>query len=293
MEQVKRRALGMGLEELFNNEQLDLDKFEEKIVSVTPKEEVIELKLSELRPNPYQPRKVFDAEKLQELANSIKEHGVFQPIIVKKSIKGYEIIAGERRYKASQLAGKETIPAIVRDFTDENMMEIALLENLQRENLNSIEEATAYQKLLASLKVTQEELANKLGKSRSHITNMLGLLELPEEVKNLIAEEKITMSHARVLSKMKDKDEIINLANKIVNENLNVRAIEQASQNPTVEKKHKLKTKVKKESEYKYIEESISEKLGTKVKINNKKILISFTNNNDLNRILEILDVNE
>ena len=181
MEQVKRRALGMGLEELFNNEQLDLDKFEEKIVSVTPKEEVIELKLSELRPNPYQPRKVFDAEKLQELANSIKEHGVFQPIIVKKSIKGYEIIAGERRYKASQLAGKETIPAIVRDFTDENMMEIALLENLQRENLNSIEEATAYQKLLASLKVTQEELANKLGKSRSHITNMLGLLELPED----------------------------------------------------------------------------------------------------------------
>lgn len=293
MEQVKRRALGMGLEELFNNEQLDLDKFEEKIVSVTPKEEVIELKLSELRPNPYQPRKVFDAEKLQELANSIKEHGVFQPIIVKKSIKGYEIIAGERRYKASQLAGKETIPAIVRDFTDENMMEIALLENLQRENLNSIEEATAYQKLLASLKVTQEELANKLGKSRSHITNMLGLLELPEEVKNLIAEEKITMSHARVLSKMKDKDEIINLANKIVDENLNVRAIEQASQNPTVEKKHKLKTKVKKESEYKYIEESVSEKLGTKVKINNKKILISFTNNNDLNRILEILDVNE
>ena len=293
MEQVKRRALGMGLEELFNNEQLDLDKFEEKIVSVTPKEEVIELKLSELRPNPYQPRKVFDAEKLQELANSIKEHGVFQPIIVKKSIKGYEIIAGERRYKASQLDGKETIPAIVRDFTDENMMEIALLENLQRENLNSIEEATAYQKLLASLKVTQEELANKLGKSRSHITNMLGLLELPEEVKNLIAEEKITMSHARVLSKMKDKDEIINLANKIVDENLNVRAIEQASQNPTVEKKHKLKTKVKKESEYKYIEESISEKLGTKVKINNKKILISFTNNNDLNRILEILDVNE
>jgi len=293
MEQVKRRALGMGLEELFNNEQLDLDKFEEKIVSVTPKEEVIELKLSELRPNPYQPRKVFDAEKLQELANSIKEHGVFQPIIVKKSIKGYEIIAGERRYKASQLAGKETIPAIVRDFTDENMMEIALLENLQRENLNSIEEATAYQKLLASLKVTQEELANKLGKSRSHITNMLGLLELPEEVKNLIAEEKITMSHARVLSKMKDKDEIINLANKIVDENLNVRAIEQASQNPTVEKKHKLKTKVKKETEYKYIEESISEKLGTKVKINNKKILISFTNNNDLNRILEILDVNE
>lgn len=293
MEQVKRRALGMGLEELFNNEQLDLDKFEEKIVSVTPKEEIVELKLSELRPNPYQPRKVFDEAKLQELANSIKEHGVFQPIIVKKSIKGYEIIAGERRYKASLLAGKETIPAIIRDFTDENMMEIALLENLQRENLNSIEEASAYQKLLKSLNLTQEELAIKLGKSRSHITNMLGLLDLPEEVKNMISKDKITMSHARVLSKMKDKNEILELANKIVNENLNVRSLEEATQNPNIEKKHKIKSKEKKESEYKYLEELLSEKLGTKVKIGNQKIQISFTNNNDLNRILEIINVNE
>ncbi len=293
MEQVKRRALGMGLEELFNNEQLDLDKFEEKIVSVTPKEEIVELKLSELRPNPYQPRKVFDEAKLQELSNSIKEHGVFQPIIVKKSIKGYEIIAGERRYKASILAGKETIPAIVRDFTDENMMEIALLENLQRENLNSIEEAAAYQKLLKSLNITQEELAIKLGKSRSHITNMIGLLDLPEEVKNMISNDKITMSHARVLSKIKDKNEILELANKIVNENLNVRSLEEATQNPNIEKKHKIKAKVKKESEYKYLEESLSEKLGTKVKIGNQKIHISFTNNNDLNRILEIININE
>lgn len=293
MEQVKRRALGMGLEELFNNEQLDLDKFEEKIVSVTPKEEIVELKLSELRPNPYQPRKVFDEAKLQELSNSIKEHGVFQPIIVKKSIKGYEIIAGERRYKASILAGKKTIPAIVRDFTDENMMEIALLENLQRENLNSIEEAAAYQKLLKSLNITQEELAIKLGKSRSHITNMIGLLDLPEEVKNMISNDKITMSHARVLSKIKDKNEILELANKIVNENLNVRSLEEATQNPNIEKKHKIKAKVKKESEYKYLEESLSEKLGTKVKIGNQKIHISFTNNNDLNRILEIININE
>ena len=186
MEQIKRRALGMGLEELFNNEQLDLDKFEEKIVSSTSKEEIVELPLSELRPNPYQPRKVFDEEKLNELAESIREHGIFQPIIVKKSIKGYEIIAGERRYRASKLAGKEKIPAIIREFSDEAMMEIALLENLQRENLNAIEEATAYKKLLHTLNVTQEELANRLGKSRSHITNMLGLLELPTPVKEMI-----------------------------------------------------------------------------------------------------------
>ncbi len=292
MEQIKRRALGMGLEELFNNEQLDLNKFEEKIVNDTPKEEIIDLKLSDLRPNPYQPRKVFDEEKLEELANSIKEYGVFQPIIVKKSIKGYEIIAGERRAKASKIAGKETIPAIVRNFTDEEMMEIALLENLQRENLNAIEEASAYTKLLDTLNLTQEELAEKLGKSRSHITNMLGLLTLPDEVKNMISEEKISMSHARVLSKIKDNEKIITLANKIVEEKLNVRDVELIAQDNTIEKKHKIINK-KHDSEYLYLENSLSEKLGTKVKINNKKIVINFTNDKDLDRIIEILQVKE
>ena len=292
MEQIKRRALGMGLEELFNNEQLDLNKFEEKIVNDTPKEEIIDLKLSDLRPNPYQPRKVFDEEKLEELANSIKEYGVFQPIIVKKSIKGYEIIAGERRAKASKIAGKETIPAIVRNFTDEEMMEIALLENLQRENLNAIEEASAYTKLLDTLNLTQEELAEKLGKSRSHITNMIGLLTLPDEVKNMISEEKISMSHARVLSKIKDNEKIITLANKIVEEKLNVRDVELIAQDNTIEKKHKIINK-KHDSEYLYLENSLSEKLGTKVKINNKKIVINFTNDKDLDRIIEILQIKE
>ena len=221
MDTTKRRALGKGLEELFNNEQLDFNKIEEKIIDSTPKEEIVDVNLNELRSNPYQPRKVFDEDKLNELASSIKEHGVFQPIIVKKSIKGYEIIAGERRVKASQLAGLETIPAIIRDFTDSEMMEIALLENLQRENLNSIEEATAYKKLLDSLNVTQEELAKRLGKSRSHITNMLGLLGLPDEVKSLISEDKISMSHARVLSKIDDKEKIDEFVDLILNENLN------------------------------------------------------------------------
>ena len=290
MEQVKRRALGMGLEELFNNEQLDLNKFEEKIVSSTSKEEIVELPLSELRPNPYQPRKIFDEEKLSELAESIKEHGIFQPIIVKKSIKGYEIIAGERRFRASKLAGKEKIPAIIRDFSDEAMMEIALLENLQRENLNAIEEANAYKKLLQTLKLTQEELANRLGKSRSHITNMLGLLELPAPVKEMIDKEKISMSHARVLSKIKDEEEVIKLANKIVEEGLNVRDIENLTQGENVEKKHKIVSN-RAVSEYKELEEMLSDKLGTKTKIKNKKIEISFVNNNDLNRILEILDI--
>jgi len=289
--ETKRRALGKGLEELFNNEQLDLNKFEKTIIESTPKEEIIQVKLSELRPNPYQPRKVFDEAKLEELAASIKEYGVFQPIIIKKSIKGYEIIAGERRVKASTKAGLETIPAIVRNFTDEEMMEIALLENLQRENLNSIEEATAYRKLLDNLKITQEELANKLGKSRSHITNMLGLLSLPDEVKKMINESKISMSHARVLSKIEEEDKILDLARKIVDQSLNVRDLEEISQNKDIIKKHQIEKK--KVNEYHYIEENLCDKLGTKVKVSKNKIEIKFNNNEDLNRILDILNLIE
>ena len=205
----KRRALGRGLEELFNSEVLDYSSVEEKIVSETPKDEITMVDLSELRSNPYQPRKIFDEQALEELANSIKEHGVFQPIIVKKSIKGYEIIAGERRVKASLMAGLTQIPAIVRDFNDTQMMEIALLENLQRENLTAIEEATAYKKLQETLGLTQEELAKRLGKSRSHITNMLGLLNLPDEVQKSLGNKEISMGHARIISKLENKEQQI------------------------------------------------------------------------------------
>ena len=152
----KRRALGMGLEQLFNSEMLDFDQVEEKIVEETPKDEIVEIPISELMSNPYQPRKIFDEESLKELAESIKEHGVFQPIIVKKSVKGYNIIAGERRTKASELAGLKTVPAIVRDFSDEEMMQVALLENLQREDLSAIEEAKAYKSIIESLRLTQD-----------------------------------------------------------------------------------------------------------------------------------------
>lgn len=288
----KRRALGKGLEELFKNEQMDFNQIEERIMEESSQDEIIELPLDELRPNPYQPRKIFDEEKLQELASSIEEHGVFQPIIVKKSsIKGYEIIAGERRVRASKMAGLTKIPAIIRNFSDNEMMEIALLENLQRENLNAIEEANAYKNLLTTMGVTQEELATKLGKSRSHITNMIGLLNLPEEVKDLIIEEKISMSHARVLSKLENKEEIISLANRIINENLNVRDIEELSKNENVQKTHKINKKSS--NEYEYVQNYLCEKLGTKVKITSNKVSISFANVNDLNRILEILNISE
>lgn len=288
----KRRALGKGLEELFNNEQIDFNNIEEKILDATSTDEIVELPIEELRPNPYQPRKVFDEEKLQELADSIREHGIFQPIIVKRSsIKGYEIIAGERRVKASKMIGLDKIPAIVRDFTDQQMMEIALLENLQRENLNAIEEATAYKNLLDAMDITQEELAKRLGKSRTHITNMIGLLNLPEEVKDMMIEEKISMSHARVLSKLENKEEIVRLANKVVEENLNVRDIEDLSKDDNIQKSHKINRK--QNNEYEYIQNIMCEKLGTKVKITSNKINISFNNVNDLNRILELLNISE
>ena len=286
----KRRALGMGLEQLFNSEMLDFDQVEEKIVKETPKDEIVEIPLNELMSNPYQPRKVFDEEALRELSLSIKEHGVFQPIIVKKSIKGYNIIAGERRAKASELAGLTKIPAIIRDFTDDEMMQVALLENLQREDLSAIEEAKAYKSIIESLRLTQDELAKKLGKSRSHITNMLGLLRLPLSVQDMVLYGKISMGHARVLSKLESHDQIEELANKIVSENLSVRELENLTESNTFVRSTPV-SKPKKSKEYKYVEDAMKEKLGTKVSIAGNKIKISFATKEDLNRILEILNI--
>ena len=284
----KRRALGMGLEQLFNSEMLDFDQVEEKIVEETPKDEIVEIPINELMSNPYQPRKVFDEEALKELSESIKEHGVFQPIIVKKSVKGYNIIAGERRTKASELAGLKTVPAIVRDFSDEEMMQVALLENLQREDLSAIEEAKAYKSIIESLRLTQDELAKRLGKSRSHITNMLGLLRLPLSVQDMVLYGKISMGHARVLSKLENSEQIEDLANKVINENLSVREV---LTNESSYVRSTPSSKPRKSKEYKYVEDAMKEKLGTKVAISGNKIKISFVTKEDLNRILEILNI--
>ncbi len=291
-EENKRRALGRGLEELFSIEDVNYGNLEEKIMETVKEEEVQELPIDELRVNPYQPRKTFNEESLQELSESIKEHGVFQPIIVKKSIKGYEIVAGERRFRASKLAGKKTIPAIVRNFTDEEMMEIAVLENLQRENLNVVDEANAYKTLMTNLNLTQEQVSKRVNKSRSHITNLLGILSLPENVLELIKENKISMGHARVLSKLSDIDKINELVSKIVEENLSVRELESITNEEDFTRKNKINKKIK-SSEYNNLEKDLTEYYGTKVKISNKKLIISFENNQDLNRILEMINYNK
>lgn len=291
-EENKRRALGRGLEELFSIEDINYGNLEEKIMETVHEEEIQELPLNELRVNPYQPRKTFNEESLNELAESIKEHGVFQPIIVKKSIKGYEIVAGERRFRASKLAGKETIPAIVRNFTDEEMMEIAVLENLQRENLNAVDEANAYKTLMENLHLTQDQVSKRVNKSRSHITNLLGILSLPEDVLTLVKENKLTMGHARCLSKLSDIEKINELTKKVLEENLSVRELEALASGEEIERKNKI-VKKPKSNEYTSLEKELTEYYGTKVKIANKKLIISFENNQDLNRILEMINYNK
>ena len=273
--ETKKRALGRGLEQLFNTDNLNMSQIEQQIYEETPNEEIVELDINDLRPNPYQPRQVFNEEALQELASSIKEHGVFQPIIVKKSIKGYDIIAGERRYRASKLAGKKTIPAIIRQFTDEQMMEIALLENLQREDLNAMEEAKAYQSLIDHLHITQEEVSKRVGKSRSHITNMLGLLRLPKEVQTMINDKKLTMGHARVLSKLENEQQIIQMAEDIVENKKSVREAETIAQDKDVEHKVKMNRRKPTSSEYRYVEELLRDKLDTRVRIKEKKLKLT------------------
>ena len=288
MEQ-KKKALGRGLEELFSTEVLDFDTFESNIMENATTNEIQDIPINEIRPNPYQPRKSFNEEALRELSESIKNHGVFQPIIVKKGIRGYDLIAGERRLRASKMAGLDKIPAIVKDFSDDEMREIALLENIQRENLTAIELAWAYKGIIDNLDIRQEDLALRIGKSRSHITNTLGLLNLPEEVQKMILNGELSMGHARVLSKMEDESKITGLAKKIINEGLSVHEIEEISKDEEIKKRVPI-TRRERNTDYTNIENELKDILGTKVKVD-KKINIYFENVNDLNRILEIMNI--
>lgn len=291
MEQ-KKKALGKGLEELFSSEVLDFDTFESNIMETAEENDIKEIPVSEIRPNPYQPRKTFNDEALNELAESIKNYGVFQPIIVKKGLRGYDLIAGERRLRASKIAGLTKIPAIVKEFTDDEMREISLLENIQRENLTAIELAWAYKGIIDNLDIRQEDLAQKIGKSRSHVTNTLGLLNLPKSVQEMILNGDISMGHARVLSKMDDDDEVIKLADRIVHENISVHKLEDISKKDDIKKRMPINKRINNNNyNYSQVEDGLRDLLGTNVKINDKKISIYFENVNDLNRILDIMNI--
>ncbi len=284
-----KQRLGKGLSAIFG------DNFQEVLKDIengnSTSNSTNEIKIEEIRSNPYQPRKTFNEESLKELAISIKEHGVFQPIIVRKSVVGYELISGERRTRASKIAGKDTIPAIIVDFDDKAMMEISLLENIQREDLSIIEEAKAYQSLIKNLNYTQEDLSNRIGKSRTHITNTLRLLKLPYEIIDMLEKNIIPATAARTLLSLNDKDEMIKVAEKVITNNLSVREIEKLVNNLNNPKSPK---KVKElDLNLKYVKEIFENKIQSKVEINENKISFYFNNSDDLNRILEILNIIE
>lgn len=248
------------------------------------------ISVSDIRPNPYQPRRYFDEDKLQELADSIVQHGLFTPILVRETQKGFELVAGERRLRAAKLAKLDQIEAIIVEFNDEQMMEIAIVENIQREDLNVLEEAQGYQLLIENLNLTQADVAHRVNKSRSHVTNLLRLLKLPESVQKMVQEGKLTMGHVRPLVTLDNKKEIEHFAQEILDRGLNVREAERL-----INQKDEPKVTQPKEkrSDYVYAESLFEKKLQTRIEINNKKITISFEDDDDLNRILETLDLIE
>ncbi len=263
---------------------------EHHVDDVLEGEVIVEINLSDIIPNPFQPRRIFDQEKINELAQSIQEHGVFQPIIVKKIAQGYLIVSGERRFRASKQVGLSTIPAIVRQYEEMKIAEIALAENLQRENLSPIEEAEAYRVVMGNMNLTQTQLAEKIGKSRSHVTNILGLLNLPQEVQDLILTNVINMGHARALSKLQDQEQIIKLAHKITTQGLSVRQVEELT------KREQKTNKINRKAENKYIkqEKKLKKYLNNrKVSINDKRITIYLNENEDVNTLLERITKNE
>lgn len=285
-QEKKKGGLGRGLGALFEEEP-----------QVKPAEEIEDLPLAEVRPNPYQPRKNFDEKKLAELAESIKENGVLQPIIVRRSVGGYEIIAGERRCRASELAGQATIPAIIRQFDESQMMEVAILENLQREDLTPLEEAQAYEMLQKNLGLTQEEVSKKMGKSRPYITNYLRLLTLPQKTKGLLQRGELSMGQARTLLGLKDKDRIDELAKRVVKEGMPVRKVEALVAKMNERGQKQKKKNAGKSAFVRASENKLAAKFGSPVSITENKtgkghLSIDFASPDELNRILDLLGVN-
>ncbi|BAQ57844.1 ParB/RepB/Spo0J family partition protein [Lactobacillus acetotolerans] len=280
----KKGGLGRGIEALFEDEpQVENND-----------EEIQDISLSEIRPNPYQPRKNFDDKSLKELSDSIKENGVFQPIIIRKSVNGYEIIAGERRFRASKMAKKKTIPAIIRNFDESQMMEVAVLENLQREDLTPLEEAQAYEMLQKNLGLTQEEVSKRMGKSRPYIANYLRLLTLPNKTKHLLQHGDLSMGQARTLLGLKDKDKIDEVAKKVVKEGMPVRKVEALISSLNAKKPRKKTTH--KSAFIRASESQLSNKFGSSVNISETKkgkghLSINFGSVDELNKILDILGV--
>ena len=298
---VKKSGLGKGLDCLIpsagakkSNPAKSEVKKEVVVEKVVKKEEVM-LKITEVEPSREQPRKNFNEDALLELADSIKQFGIIQPLIVQKQDDYYEIIAGERRWRAAKLAGLKEVPVIIKNYTEQERVEIALIENIQREDLNPIEEALAFRRLLTEFELKQDELAERVSKSRTAVTNSMRLLKLDERVQQMVVDEKISTGHARALLAVEDKEQQYTLANKIFDEKLSVRETERLMKNFQKEKENKKSQKTENEFIYKGIEEKIKMILGTKVTVNHKKnnkgrIEIEYYSNEELERIMDLLE---
>mgnify|MGYP002544478026 CR=1 FL=1 len=296
-----KRGLGKGLNSLIPEDSKVASEVKPKVVEKIVEKEVIvkepteiKVNINSVEPNREQPRKAFEEDSLEELAESIREYGILQPLLVQKRDGYYEIIAGERRWRAAKKAGLKEVPVIIRDYTDEEMMEIALIENLQREDLNPIEEAQAYKRLINDYKLKQDEIAEKVSKSRVAITNSMRLLKLSEKVQDMIVDEMISSGHGRALLALNDKKMQEELANRIFDEKLSVRETEQIVKALNNPKEKKQKEEYSDNFVYEKIENEFKEIIGTNVSIKRKsqdkgKIEIEYYSTEDLERIIDLM----
>ncbi|HGO2725959.1 TPA: ParB/RepB/Spo0J family partition protein [Staphylococcus aureus] len=274
----------------------ELSKSEDQRITKTKDEQIKQIDISDIKPNPYQPRKTFDENHLNDLADSIKQYGILQPIVLRKTVQGYYIVVGERRFRASKIAGLKYVSAIIKDLTDEDMMELAVIENLQREDLNAIEEAESYQRLMTDLKITQQEVAKRLSKSRPYIANMLRLLHLPKKIADMVKDGRLTSAHGRTLLAIKDEQQMLRLAKRVVKEKWSVRYLENhVNELKNVSSKSETdKVDITKPKFIKRQERQLREQYGTKVDISIKKsvgkISFEFDSQEDFLRIIEQLN---
>ncbi|EOD7815945.1 ParB/RepB/Spo0J family partition protein [Staphylococcus aureus] len=274
----------------------ELSKSEDQRITKTKDEQIKQIDISDIKPNPYQPRKTFDENHLNDLADSIKQYGILQPIVLRKTVQGYYIVVGERRFRASKIAGLKSVSAIIKDLTDEDMMELAVIENLQREDLNAIEEAESYQRLMTDLKITQQEVAKRLSKSRPYIANMLRLLHLPKKIADMVKDGRLTSAHGRTLLAIKDEQQMLRLAKRVVKEKWSVRYLENhVNELKNVSSKSETdKVDITKPKFIKQQERQLREQYGTKVDISIKKsvgkISFEFDSQEDFLRIIEQLN---
>ncbi len=285
---TKKNGLGRGLNSLIINTDIPIDS-ESKVPSI---DGLTRLNLNDIKPNDNQPRKVFHSEKIEDLANSIKEHGVIQPIVVRKTDLGYEIVAGERRWRAAREAGLKEVPCIIRELSDEQNMLFAIIENMQREDLNPIEEAEGLEKMIETFGLTQEEVSKSVGKSRPYITNLLRLLKLPKEIQEMISNGDITTGHGRALITVENTKRQIEIAKKIKEEGMSVRKIEALASD-----KKKIKGKpakrARKDADILLVERELTSAIGTKVNINKSAdkstVEIECYSGEELERIVDML----